>query len=146
MFFTGFIIAFIRGWQLALALSSIVPVIALSGVLMTKCVCPDSVFPLVLKRVGRYMGAYRRQMLEHTADGGTLAEEVISSMRNTHAFGTQRKLEDMYDVYNVHTMKLGIKSAAILSLGLSVMFFWFVPLSACLVSFLSASAEPRTLI
>jgi ATP-binding cassette, subfamily B (MDR/TAP), member 1 len=70
------------------------------------------------------MGTYRQQMLEYTAEGGTLAEEVFSSVRNTHAFGTQRKLADMYDVYNVRTLKLGLKSAIILAGGLSVMFFW----------------------
>jgi ATP-binding cassette subfamily B (MDR/TAP) protein 1 len=69
------------------------------------------------------MGGYRRQMLEHTAEGGTLAEEVISSIRNAHAFGTQNKLGAMYDVFNVRTMNLGIKSGVVLACGLSIMFF-----------------------
>lgn len=55
-----------------------------------------------------FMSEYRRDMLEKTAEGGTLAEEVISSVRNTHAFGTQKKLTAMYDVNNE---KVGICEA-----------------------------------
>lgn len=51
----------------------------------------------------RYISAYKVQMLEKTAEGGTLAEEVFSSVRNTHAFGTQKKLTAMYDVKNSET-------------------------------------------
>lgn len=50
--------------------------------------------------MNKFMSEYRRLMLIQTAEGGTLAEEVISSVRNTHAFGTQKKLTDMYDVSN----------------------------------------------
>lgn len=34
------------------------------------------------------------------ADGGTLAEEVISTIRTAHAFGTQSVLSDLYDTYS----------------------------------------------
>jgi ATP-binding cassette subfamily B (MDR/TAP) protein 1 len=70
------------------------------------------------------MGRYQREMLEYTGEGGTLAEEVISSVRNAHAFGTQHKLEELYDVLNVCTMKLGVKSGLLLAYGVSLMFFW----------------------
>lgn len=83
-FVTGFVVAFVRNWRLALVVSTIVPAIAIAGALMNK-----------------YMSEYRRLMLEQTAEGGTLVEEVVSSVRNAHAFGTQRKLAGMYDVGNV---------------------------------------------
>lgn len=37
-FFCGFILAYVRSWRLALALSTILPVIALAGALMNKFV------------------------------------------------------------------------------------------------------------
>lgn len=49
----------------------------------------------------------RAEMLQLSAEGGTLAEEVISSVRNTHAFGTQKRLANMYDIKNQMTEVLG---------------------------------------
>lgn len=103
-FFTGFIVAYIRNWRLALVISTIstyripptsppadhvassVPCIAIAGAMMNK-----------------FISAYKQQMLQETAHGSTLAEEVISSVRNTHAFGTQHKLTAMYDIPNLLT-------------------------------------------
>jgi ATP-binding cassette subfamily B (MDR/TAP) protein 1 len=79
-FFTGFILAFARSWKLSLALSSIVPCIAIVGGLM-------NVFASKLKLA----------QLTHVAEGGSLAEEVISTIRTAQAFGTQKKLAKMYD-------------------------------------------------
>lgn len=53
--------------------------------------------------MNKWMSAYRREMLERTAEGGTLAEEVISSIRNAHAFGTQKKLGALYAKKNDQT-------------------------------------------
>lgn len=53
--------------------------------------------------MNKFISAYKQQMLEETAHGSTLAEEVISSVRNSHAFGTQHKLTAMYDIPNLLT-------------------------------------------
>jgi ATP-binding cassette, subfamily B (MDR/TAP), member 1 len=53
--------------------------------------------------MNKFISAYKQQMLQETANGSTLAEEVISSVRNTHAFGTQHKLTAMYDIPNLLT-------------------------------------------
>ncbi|SCV74374.1 BQ2448_6806 [Microbotryum intermedium] len=105
-FVTGFIVAFVRNWRLALVLSTIIPAIAFSGAVMNK-----------------YLSAYKTQQLEEVGHASTLAEEVISSVRNTHAFSTQHKLVSMYDVRNLTTMDLGIKSSLFNGVGLSVFFF-----------------------
>lgn len=47
-----------------------------------------------------FLAKYKRLMLEETAAGSTLVEEVVSSIRNTHAFGTQAKLVALYDIPN----------------------------------------------
>lgn len=105
-FFTGFIVAYIRNWRAALVVSSIIPAIGCAGAFMNK-----------------FISAYRSQMLQLTAEGGTLAEEVFSSVRSSHAFGTQKKLTAMYDVTNLRTLQIGLKSAFANGLGLGVFFF-----------------------
>ncbi|KAI5480306.1 ATP-binding cassette, subfamily B (MDR/TAP), member 1 [Pseudohyphozyma bogoriensis] len=103
IFITGFVVAIVRNWRLALVLSTIIPCIAGAGGVMN-----------------HFMSGYRRQMLEATAEGGTLAEEVISSVRNAHAFGTQKKLTAMYGIKNDITVKLGMTSSIFNGAGMSL--------------------------
>ncbi|GAA5912585.1 hypothetical protein JCM5296_000742 [Sporobolomyces johnsonii] len=105
-FFTGFIVALVRNWRLALVISTIIPCMAIAGGAMNK-----------------YVSAYKTRQLAATARGATLAEEVISSVRSAHAFGTQNKLADLYDEANQETEHLGQKSARFNGLGLGVFFF-----------------------
>lgn len=51
--------------------------------------------------MSHYIGKYIVAMLGETAQGASLVEEVVSSIRNAHAFGTQRKLAALYDEPNV---------------------------------------------
>lgn len=62
-------------------------------------------------------------MLKFIAEGGTLAEEVISSIRTTHAFGTQRKLAALYDIPNARALDYGRKTAILTAFGLCALFF-----------------------
>lgn len=73
--------------------------------------------------MNKFISEFRRLMLANTAEGGTLAEEVISSVRNTHAFGTQAKLTSLYDVGNYVTLQLGIRSARANGIGMGAFFF-----------------------
>ena len=52
---------------------------------------------------------YNKQSLESYAKGGSVAEEVVSSIRNAIAFGTQDKLARQYDVYLGVAEKFGRK-------------------------------------
>ncbi|KAG2126824.1 ste6-like protein [Suillus clintonianus] len=79
-FLTGFIIAYARSWRLALALTCIIPCIAISNGVMTK-----------------FVSKYARLSLKHVADAGSLAEEVISTIRTAQAFGTLKVLSGIYD-------------------------------------------------
>ncbi|KAI0282942.1 P-loop containing nucleoside triphosphate hydrolase protein [Russula brevipes] len=80
-FITGFVLAFARNWRLALAMSSILPCISITGALMNK-----------------FISKYMQLSLKHVAEGGTLAEEIVSTIRTAHAFGTQKVLSSLYDV------------------------------------------------
>lgn len=110
-FLTGFALAYARSWKLSLAISSIIPCIAITGAFMNI-----------------FMSRFKRDQLGHIAGGGSLAEEVISTIRTAQAFGTQKILAAMYDVYLQKTHNIGGKLALVQ--GGAVAFFFFVIYSA----------------
>lgn len=106
-FCTGFIVALIVQWRLALVMSTIGELCSSTPLL------PCRADPLLLSHLypvpcifgvghlmDKYLGRNIIAMLGHTAEGATLVEEVVSSIRTTHAFGTQKKLAQLYDVPN----------------------------------------------
>jgi len=105
-FLTGFILAYARSWRLALALSSILPCIGITGAIMNKT-----------------MSKYLQLSLKHVAESGTLAEEVISTIRTAQAFGTQKVLSGLYDGHVDTSRRLNAKAAIWHGFGLAIMFF-----------------------
>ncbi len=105
-FVTGFILAYVRCWRLALAMSSILPCIAIAGGVMN-----------------RFISKYMQLSLQHVAEGGTLAEEVFSTVRTAQAFGTQRILANIYDVHVHASRDVDAKAAVWHGAGLSFFFF-----------------------
>ncbi|KAF4580529.1 GTPase-activating protein [Pleurotus pulmonarius] len=103
---TGFVLAYIRCWQLALALSSILPCIAIAGGVMT-----------------RFVTKYTQASLNHVANSSTLAEEVISTIRTAQAFGSQKVLSEVYDSHVERSQADNYKSALAHGAGFSVFFF-----------------------
>ena len=61
--------------------------------------------------------------LQHVAEGGTLAEEVISTVRTAQAFGTQHVLSDLYDTHVHKSRGVDLKAAVWHGAGLSFFFF-----------------------
>ncbi|KIK16612.1 hypothetical protein PISMIDRAFT_636188 [Pisolithus microcarpus 441] len=106
-FFAGFILAYTQSWRLALAMPSILPCIVLTSIIMSK---------LVAK--------YIQAALQYVAEGGTIAEEVISTVRTEHAFGSQEALGSPFDK-KIHSMRtLNRKSSIWHGCGLGVLFFF----------------------
>ncbi|KAG6837188.1 hypothetical protein H0H93_013415 [Arthromyces matolae] len=105
-FVTGFVLAYIRNWRLALALSSMLPCMAITGAVMNKAI-----------------SKYMQFSLKHVADAGSLAEEVISTVRTAQAFGTQHKLSDLYDRHINKSAEVDMKSAIWHGGGLAIFFF-----------------------
>lgn len=64
---------------------------------------------------------YNKQSLESYALGGSVAEEVISSIRNATAFGTQNKLAKQYELHLKEAMKWGLKLKTALAIMISGM-------------------------
>ena len=105
-FVVGFIIAFIRQWKLSLALSSIIPMIAITGGLMNL-----------------FISKYMQESLKHVAEGGSIAEEVISTIRTSHAFGSQNVLHSLYNAHVLKARAVDLKGAVWQGGALGVMFF-----------------------
>ena len=61
--------------------------------------------------------------MKETADGGSLAEEVISTIRTAQAFGTQPILEGMYNKFVARALTVDLKAARWKSGGIAVFFF-----------------------
>ena len=85
-FVTGFVLAYIRSWCPALAMSSMLPCITIAGGVMNK-----------------FISKYMQLSLQYIAEGGTLVEEVISTIRtalaidpkNTSALQLQKKVLEL---------------------------------------------------
>lgn len=91
-FITAFVIAFVNYWKLTLILSS-------------------TVFALLLDiSIGSsFMLKNNKKSLDAYAQGGSIAEEVISSIRNAVAFGTQDRLAKNYDKFLQQAEVYGFK-------------------------------------
>lgn len=64
-----------------------------------------------------------RISLKHVAEGGSVAEEVISTIRTAQAFGTQKILAELYDSHIEQSHVVDVKAAVVHGCGLSVFFF-----------------------
>lgn len=104
-FFAAFIIGFVKYWKLTLILCSTIVAIV-----------------LVMGAGGRFIVAYSKKSLKAYAAGGTVAEEVISSIRNATAFGTQDKLAKQYNVHLIEAEKWGAKQKSVLGCMIGGMF------------------------
>ena len=100
-FVTAFVIGFIKNWKLTLILSStVVSIVCIMGF--------GSIFMIKYSKIG----------LESYALGGTIADEVFTSIRNTTAFSTQAKLAKQYDKHLAVAQVAGSRSRV--SLGFMI--------------------------
>ncbi|KAI0429203.1 ABC transporter [Xylaria sp. FL1042] len=96
-FLSAFVIGFVFYWKLTLILTSVVFALL-----------------LVMGSSSFFIVKYTKHNIQAHAAGGTVAEEVLSSIRNTVAFGTETRLAKKYDEH----LKIGYywgfrKSAAV---------------------------------
>ncbi|KZV84576.1 multidrug resistance protein 1 [Exidia glandulosa HHB12029] len=105
-FFCGFILAFVQSWKLALAISSIFPCIVITGTIMSILI-----------------GKYANLALDQTAASGTLAEEVISTIRTAHAFGSQGTLSGLYNKFVMEANKYDAKQSLVHGLCMGAFYF-----------------------
>ncbi|KAJ1980381.1 hypothetical protein H4R33_005484, partial [Dimargaris cristalligena] len=103
-FVTGFIVAFVKGWRLALVLMSSLPLLILCGTIMSKLVAARST-----------------QGQDSYAGAGAVAEEVISGIRTVMAFGGQEREAERYEGKVRGALRQGIRNAYISGLGVGCM-------------------------
>jgi ATP-binding cassette, subfamily B (MDR/TAP), member 1 len=121
-FFSAFVIAFVKNWKFALILSCIVPLIL-------------TIFGVG----GGMMAKFAKLQVKEYAAASTIAEEIISSVRTAQAFGTEKKLTNLYDESLVAAQRAGYKQQLAGALTISVMFFSvyaFYGLGFCICSVL----------
>ncbi|KAK9329587.1 P-loop containing nucleoside triphosphate hydrolase protein [Lipomyces starkeyi] len=105
-FIAAFVISFIKSWKLTLILSSVVVAIVLTmGFLST------------------FMVKFSLRSLEGYSVGGTLAEEVLASVRNVQAFGVQDRLANDYDKYLRITEKWNFLQGIVMAVMFGSLFF-----------------------
>jgi ABC-type multidrug transport system fused ATPase/permease subunit len=127
-FVAGLTIAYVKNWRIALVLSVILPCIMIAGGVMgasesrfkTK-VKPSRWTPVGFAEADVDVVALL-QMLAFVAEGGTLAEEVISSIRTSRAFGTEHKLVELYQIPNAKALYNGRRLAFWIAVGLTSEF------------------------
>ncbi|KAJ7673942.1 P-loop containing nucleoside triphosphate hydrolase protein [Mycena polygramma] len=105
-FISGFVLAFVRSWRMALVLTTMLPFMMLTGGIM-----------------GKLVGKYTKDSLKHVAEGGTLAEETISTIRTAHAFGTQETLATLYDAFIFKARMVDLRSSTITGFGIGTFYF-----------------------
>jgi len=106
MFFVAFIIAFIKQWKMTLVLI---------------CIIPALVLPIVVTTT--IMQKHEKRSLDHYGEGATLAEEVISTVRVAHAFGTQERLVQKYDNHLIQAEKSGAIKSIVIAIQMFSIFF-----------------------
>ena len=104
-FFSGFIVAFVRSWRLALILSSILPVLI-----------------IIIGGGGRLVGNATKRVMAGYSSAATIAEEVLSSIRTSQAFGTEDKLAATYDEKLATAQVAGYKKSYAFAFLLSSIF------------------------
>ncbi|XP_044148635.1 ATP-binding cassette sub-family B member 5-like isoform X4 [Bufo gargarizans] len=102
----GLVIGLIKGWQLALVILATSPVVAIST-----AICSKMVVSLTSKELSAY------------AKAGSVAEEVLSSIRTVVAFGGQEKEIQRYTNNLGEAKQIGIKKAITSQLAAGCMYF-----------------------
>jgi len=103
-FIAAFVIAFVKYWKLTLILTSTILAITLA-----------------MGGGSTFIVSYTQRTQQEYAKGGSVAEEVMSSIRNATAFNTQGKLARQYDVHLDVAEKWGRKLQLVLSMMIATM-------------------------
>lgn len=109
-FITAFIIAYVKYWKLAL-------------------ICTSTIVCLLLIMSGgsNFIIHFSKLSFQSLANGSTVAEEVISSIRTATAFGTHDRLARQYDSHLTAAERSGIKMQIIQAImigSLYAIMFW----------------------
>ncbi|XP_059822231.1 bile salt export pump [Hypanus sabinus] len=106
-FISGFLLGFVSGWKLTLVIIAVSPLIGVGAALMALSIS---------KLTGLGLKAY--------AKAGSVADEVLSSIRTVAAFGGERKEVERYDKNLVFAQRWGIRKGIIM--GFFTGYVWMI--------------------
>ncbi|KAI8094285.1 putative ABC transporter protein [Thamnidium elegans] len=108
-FITGFVVAFVKGWRLAVVMLATLPLLAGAGGAM-----------------GYFITKYTLKAQDSYAEAGSVAEQVFSGIRTVYSFSLQERFSGLYNKKLEKAMETGIKRGKILGFGFgSFMFILF---------------------
>ncbi|KAK8718207.1 hypothetical protein V6N13_045450 [Hibiscus sabdariffa] len=99
----GFVIAFFQGWQLTLVMLSAIPLVVITGGIMTM---------IITKMASRGQSAY--------AKAATVVDQTIGSIRTVASFTGEKQAISNYNKFLVTAYKSGIKEGTAAGLGVGV--------------------------
>ncbi|CAO2597186.1 Bile salt export pump [Lemmus lemmus] len=102
---SGFVIGFYRGWKLTLVIISVSPLIGIGAAI-----------------IGLSVAKFTEFELKAYAKAGSVAEEVISSMRTVAAFGGENKEIERYEKNLVYAQRWGIRKGMVM--GFFTGYMW----------------------
>ncbi|CAG8798018.1 23261_t:CDS:2, partial [Gigaspora rosea] len=105
-FISAFIIAFTTSWKMTLVICSFIPYIAIISGIQNK-----------------FAAIFTKKGLDYYSRAGIIAEEAISTIRTAVAFGSQKKLSNLYDTYLIDARKEGHKKAVLIGFALGLTLF-----------------------
>lgn len=105
-FISGYIVAFVKGWRLAVIMLATVPLLV--G-------CGSAMGFLITKFTLKVQDAY--------ADAGSVAEQVFAGLRTVYAFSLQERFAKLFDKELVKARRMGIRRGLVLGFGFGTFMF-----------------------
>lgn len=105
VFIGGFVVAFVRGWKMALVILSVFPLLMGAGALM-----------------GTLLSKATTEGQESYSKAGAVAQEALQSVRTVQAFGREETEAKKYDKELDKALNKGILNGFIQGIGLGTLF------------------------
>ncbi|CAG8451616.1 23192_t:CDS:2 [Gigaspora rosea] len=108
-FIVSFIIAITISWKMTLVISYFIPFLVINSCLMNK-----------------FNTIFTKRSLDFYSRAGTIAEDVISTIKTSVAFGAQKELSNFYNSYLANARKEGYKKSLFNGFYIGIMHFGMV--------------------
>lgn len=105
-FVTGFVLAFVYGWRLALVMFACMPILLIVGV-------------FIMMNIKKYTTLSQ----DVYAHAGSIVEQAIGGIRTVYAFSLQKRFADLYDARLVGAENSDAKRGVVFGLGAGGFFF-----------------------
>ncbi|KAI9318133.1 putative ABC transporter protein [Dichotomocladium elegans] len=105
-FVSGFVIAFVKGWRLAVIILATLPVLACAGAVL-----------------GWSITKFTLNVQDGYAEAGAVAEQVFSGLRTVYSFSLQNRFAGLYEKKLVKARKAGIRRGLFLGVGFGIFLF-----------------------